>query len=158
MRWITGPLSSPTNGSTSGPDWPRASLVRLTVASCWLRQHAASQVVDLVCGASTGPSNAAVSATYHSIVRVRCGRRASPSCLSLCCPLLPSAVLCCPLSVRPVSSHGNENGHSRLQPRSLPTTPRPEWGCGGQQQSRLSLLGPLDTTRCLDPRPNRSAV
>jgi hypothetical protein len=93
MRWITGPLSSPTNGSTPGPDWPRARLVRLTIASCWLRQHAASQV-DLVCGASTGPSNAAVSATYHSIVRVRCGRRASPSWLSLCCPLLPS--LCSP--------------------------------------------------------------
>jgi hypothetical protein len=62
-------------------------------------------------------------------------------CAALCCPLLSSAVLCCPLlpSIRPVSSH--ENGHSRVQPRSLPTTPRPEWGCGGQQQSRLSLLG-----------------
>jgi hypothetical protein len=80
MQWISGPLSSPTNGSTPGPDWPRPSLVRLTIASCWLRQHAASQV-DRVC---------AVSATYHAIGRVRCGRE--PAELPL--TVLPSAALC----------------------------------------------------------------
>jgi hypothetical protein len=50
------------------------------------------------------------------------------------------------------------HGHSRLQTCPLRTTPRPEWDGGCQQQSRLSLLGPLDTTRSLDPRLNRSAV
>jgi hypothetical protein len=96
MRWINDPLSSPTNGSTRGPDWPQAGIPRVTIASCWLRQHAASHVnVGVACTPSAshlamlprlghGPL---LSRPRTSPSCVRCSTRPAPSCLSACCPL-----------------------------------------------------------------------